>query len=254
MSNKVKEALKENKPVYGTMIQEIRNPSIMLILANIGFDFVFIDTEHGSYDLETVADLCMTARLAGIVPLVRVPDPEYHLIARPLDQGAMGVMVPRVETVAQVERIVESCTYPPVGVRGCSISRGHNDFQSAPMHEFTQQKNEDVLVILQIERKRAIDDLDAVLSVPGVDVAFMGPNDLAISLGASGLDSPEVTEATQRVVEVAAAHGLASGTHVRNTDMIKTWRERGMRMLTCHSDIGLLSMAAKETLTAMRES
>ena len=106
--NKVKRALTQGQVVIGTMISEMRSPAIGLIMAKAGFDFMFIDMEHGAYNIETVADLIKVARLAGIAPLVRVPDPVYFLLSRPLDAGAMGLMVPRIEDIATVEHIVRS--------------------------------------------------------------------------------------------------------------------------------------------------
>ena len=111
--NKVRAALKRGETVIGTVAQDVRSPAIAQLFANAGFDFMFVDMEHGAYDLETVADIVKVARLADIVPLVRVPDGLYHLIARVLDAGAMGVMVPRVETRRTVERAVAALRYPP---------------------------------------------------------------------------------------------------------------------------------------------
>jgi len=115
--NRVKRALKQGRVVVGTMICEMRSPAIALIMAGAGFDLIFIDMEHGAYAIETVADLIKVARLAGIVPLVRVPDPHYFLLSRPLDAGAMGLMVPHVEDLATAEHIVRSVRFPP-GVAG----------------------------------------------------------------------------------------------------------------------------------------
>ena len=104
--NALRQKLSQGQPAYGTMIGDLRSPTVVQILAQAGYDYVFIDTEHGPYSLETVADLVRVARLSGLTPLVRVPDAEYHLLVRPFDLGARGIMVPRVETRAQVERIV----------------------------------------------------------------------------------------------------------------------------------------------------
>ena len=120
--NRVKQALKRGEPALGTMISEVGSAGFVWMLANTGFDFVFIDMEHGTFDLAVVADMIKVARLADIVPLVRVPDLGYHLVARVLDAGAMGVMLPRVETREQVEQFVSFMKYPPVGVRGASGS------------------------------------------------------------------------------------------------------------------------------------
>lgn len=250
--NLVKQALQRGETVIGSMATETRSPAIALLFANAGFDFFFIDMEHGSYDMTTVADIIKVARLAGICPIVRVPDPEYHLMSRPLDAGAQGLMIPRVETRGVVEHIVSCVRYPPEGVRGCSISRGHNEYAGAPLAEFTEQANENVLIVLQIERRRAVEDIDDLLSVPGVDVALIGPQDLSVSLGTMDTQHPETEAAIQTVVDAAQRHGVATGIHSRDIEVLRRWQQRGMRMLTYSTDTDFISQGARAAVEALR--
>jgi len=250
--NKVRAALKRGKLVIGTMIQELRSPAAPLLFANAGFDFVFIDMEHGTYDLETVADMIKVARLADIVPLVRVPDGLYHLIARVLDAGAMGVMVPRVETREAVEQAVAALRYPPQGKRGCSIGKGSTDYRRAPLWEFTRHANDNILAVIQIERKAALERIDELLSVPELDVALIGPTDLTLSLGASSPQDTVVQEAIQKVVDAGKRHGVATGIHLRDVEGLKAWRARGMTMLVCSTDLHFLLNGARAVVDALR--
>jgi len=252
--NKIKHALQRGETVFGTMIAEINNPAIANILAEAGFDFMFMDMEHGPYNLHDVHDIARVARLSGIVPLVRVPDPRYHLIVRPMDQGAQGIMVPRVETREQVEFIVQSAKYPPVGKRGCSILKGHSDYHREPAEPFTRQANEENMIILQIERQVAIERIDELVSVPGVDVALIGPNDLALSLGVPGqLDHPLVAESIGKVVESCHRHGIISGLHTGNVEMLRYWMRQGMRMITWNSPLGMIMSASQVGLQTLRQ-
>ena len=251
-ANQVKQALQRGEPVVGTMMSEVRSPGFIWLLANAGFDFVFIDMEHGTYDLATVADMIKVARLANIVPLVRVPDLLYHLVAQALDAGAMGLMLPRVETREQVEQFVSFMKYPPVGVRGATQGRGHTDYGSVGAQELVRHMNEHTLAILQIERKVAIDNIDDLLSTPGVDVALIGPFDLAISLGAESTGALAVREAIQKVVDAAKRNGVASGIHIADPAVVLDWYSRGMRMLTCNSDLGFFNAGAQQTLATLR--
>jgi 2-keto-3-deoxy-L-rhamnonate aldolase RhmA len=251
--NRVKQALRRGEPVIGTMMSEVRSPGFIWMLANAGFDFVFIDMEHGTYDLPVVADMIKVARLADIVPLVRVPDLAYHLIAPVLDAGAMGLMLPRVETRAQVERFVSFMKYPPVGVRGATVGRSHTDYASAEPQELVSHMNEHMLVILQIERAQAISDIDELLAVPGVDVALIGPFDLTISLGAEHMRAPAVDDAIQHVVAAAQRHTIAAGIHIADPAVVLEWYRRGMTMLTCGSDLGFFNAGAQQTLAALRQ-
>ena len=165
----------------------------------------------------------------------------------------MGLMLPRVETRAQAEEFVSYIKYPPAGVRGASAGRGHTDYGGPGPQELVRHMNEHTLVILQIERTRAIDNIDELLSVPGVDVALIGPFDLTISLGEESTGAPAVDAAIQKVVDSAKRHGLASGTHVGDTATVLDWHRRGMTMLTCNSDLGFFKAGAQQTLETLRK-
>ena len=252
--NALRQKLSEGKVVYGTMLQELRSPAVIQLVANAGYDFVFIDMEHGAYNMETVADLIKVARLANLVPLVRVPDAEYHLIARVLDAGAQGIMVPRIENREQVERVLESAKYPPIGKRGCSVFKGHADYQPEPQLEFTRQANQENMIILQIERKLAIERIDELLAIPGVDGAIMGPNDLALSLGIEeGMSNPLIVEATDKVVRAAQANNIPSGMHVGSVDVLRTWIGKGMRLIVFSTDLNFLYSSASAGLAALKK-
>jgi 2-keto-3-deoxy-L-rhamnonate aldolase RhmA len=234
------------------MISEIRSPAIAMVLADAGFDFVFIDMEHGAYDMETVADIMKVARLAGIVPLVRVPDALYHLIARVLDAGAMGVMVPRVETRQTVERAVAALRYPPAGERGYSTGKGNSDYRKVGIWDYARHANDNVLAVMQIERRAAIEGIDDLLSVPGVDAALIGPQDLTLSLGAPGPQDEAVDAAIQKVVDSGRRHGVATGIHLVDVAQLKAWQARGMTMITCSTDLNFLGGAAAAAVQALR--
>ncbi len=252
-TNTVKQALKKGQPVFGTMITEAGSTGFVWMLANMGYDFVYIDMEHSAYGLQPTADMIKVARLAGIVPLVRVTDLAYNLIAPVLDAGAMGLMLPRVETRQQVEQLVSYMKYPPVGVRGATAGRGSTDYGGATPQELVRHLNENTMVILQIERKIAVDNIDELLSVPGVDAAVIGPFDLTISLGEDSTSSPLVEEAIDKVVAAAKRHGVASGIHIADPSVILKWHERGMTLLGCNTDLGFFAAGANKTLATLKQ-
>jgi 2-keto-3-deoxy-L-rhamnonate aldolase RhmA len=253
--NIIKQRLLNGESVIGTMIQEMRVPAIAQILKAVGFDFFMIDTEHGSYSLETTADILRVGRLLDMCPLVRVHSPEYHLITGPLDHGAMGIMLPRVETRAHVEKLIESMKYPPVGKRGCSSDAPHSEYVFGPLNEFLQVNNEDTLAIAQIERQVAVERIDDLLSVPGVDVALIGPEDLSVSLGVPGETShPTVVKAIERVIESARRHSVVSGIHMGGVEPLKGWMAKGMRMIMYSSDLGFLMESSAIGLGQLRDA
>ena len=252
--NRVKQALKEGKTVIGTMITEFRTPEIARMMAAAGFDFIFIDTEHSPFTLETVVDVVRVCRSVELVCLVRVPDAEYHPIARTLDAGADGLMIPRVETREVVEQIVQASKYPPWGVRGYGLRAIITNYENAGVRDWIEWLNENTMIVIQIERRRAIENIDQLISVKGVDAAFIGPNDLSISLGVPGqLDHPRMVEAIQGVVDACKRHDIASGIHVRDLQKLLYWKERGMRLLTYSTDASMSMSAATEAVRELRK-
>lgn len=251
--NHVKRALKRGEAVIGTMAIEVKSPSLAQICAAAGFDFLFIDTEHGTYSLAETAALIQMCRQVGVVPLVRVPDLAYHLIARVLDAGAMGVMVPRVETAQQVEAMVSYVRYPPLGVRGAGGSgRTEYGLAGGSTAEMVKWLNNETLIVAQIERKAAIEDIEAIAGVPGLDVCLIGPVDLSISLGVPGeMDHLLMQDAIQKVVDACANQGIASGGHL-SAEALEYWWGQGMRMLMCNADIGMLRAGCRQTVAQLR--
>ena len=237
----LRQRLKRGERLIGTMVQEVRTPAIAQILKQVGFDFFMLDMEHGAFNLETAAEIIRAARLAGIAPLVRVAGPQYELIGRILDQGAVGVMLPRVERPADVELLVESIKYPPLGRRGMSSDAPHSGYHARPLAEFVRTNNEQTIAIAQIERKLAIENIDAILAVPGVDIALIGPEDLSVSLGLAEPDvQGRVTRAIETMMAAAARQGVVSAIHMADVEALQGWLAKGMGLVMYSSDLGFL--------------
>jgi len=251
--NTVKRALKRGEVALGSMISGVRSPQIARMFGAAGWDFFVIDTEHGPFDMETVADLCTVVRAEDVVPLVRVPDKDYHHLARPLDNGALGLVCPRVETREQVEHIIRSTKYYPLGQRGASISGIHTAYVGVEHDEYMEWANAETLVVIQIETKCAVDNIEELVSVEGVDATWIGPFDLSQTLGIPGqFRHPQMAECYERVIEACNQHGVAPGIHFHEMEPMKEWIERGMRLVTFKTDINFLMTAAREATTALR--
>ncbi len=188
--------------VYGMMIRQARDPGAPAIFAAVGYDFVFIDMEHGNYSMETVADLIRGAKSVGIATIIRVPHLETFFISRVLDAGAEGIMVPMTSTKEQAERIVRYSKYTPLGQRGFGSQMGATDYKSLKANEFMKEANENTLILAQIETKEAIENIDAILGVEGIDVGLIGPNDLSISLGIPDQMSSEILTKAAFISEI----------------------------------------------------
>ncbi|HTI51422.1 MAG TPA: aldolase/citrate lyase family protein [Planctomycetaceae bacterium] len=239
--------------VFGSEINRLRSHDVARVYAAAGFDFVFIDMEHSAFSLETVADMIETARRFGLSPIVRVPQAEYAFISRVLDCGARGIIVPRVNTPQQVRDIASWVRYPPRGIRGFADTLAQTDGRRIPPSEFIAAAERDTLVVIQIERQEAVGNLDAMLSIEGIDVACLGCLDLSVDLGIPGeLSAPAMIAAIQKVVDVAARNQLASGIITGDIELIAHWLRRGVRFVSYSSDIPLLQSAATAAAARLR--
>ena len=250
--NLVKQALLAGQVQYGANFGQFRSQDVLKILAQAGFHWAFIDAEHGGFDLETIQDLCRIAPLVNFTPIVRVADLQYSLIARYLDVGAQGIIFPRVEDVALLERAVSWTKFPPVGERGFGLGAFHFDHEPMTVPQMIDHVNANTLVVLQIETRRALEMREELLSVPGIDAVMIGPADLSISLGVPGeFQHPKVIDAMEAIRDTCVRRGIAPGTQTRSLPQAKFWRERGMRFLGCSSDTGMLFDRAKELIAGL---
>jgi 2-keto-3-deoxy-L-rhamnonate aldolase RhmA len=240
-ANSVKQALKEGRLQLGCGFWQLRSPEIARILTAAGFDWAFVDTEHGGFDLESVQDICRVANLAGLCPIVRVGDLKYTLVARALDCGAQGIIFPRVESVELLERAISWTKFPPVGVRGYGLTNQQANYEAVTMPQIMAHMNANTLVVMQIETKRAVEMREELLAVPGIDAVMIGPADLSISLGVPGeFQHPLMVEAMTAVRDTCLRRGIAAGTQTRTTELAKFWKERGMTFLGCSNETTML--------------
>jgi 2-keto-3-deoxy-L-rhamnonate aldolase RhmA len=252
LSNPVKKALHEGKVVVGGCVLAMRNPAIARIFASAGFEFIYIEMEHGSFSMESVADIMVAARGAHIVPLVGPSTIEAYMISRALDAGAMGVIVPHVETREEVELTVQATKYPPLGERGLATRGGHLDYRKGyTAQDIIQKINQETLIVLKVESGQAIDRLEELIAVPGVDAAFVGPGDLSMSLGYPGQAShPTVVEYIEKVIEVCKGQeGVFPGLHVGSIASAKAWIDKGMKLLAYSTEVGILEDSATQIMT-----
>ena len=252
--NTMKRALKEGNVVFGPMVSEIRTPGIAVLFAQAGFDFFFIDMEHSCFTTESVSDMILAARAAGIPAIVRPPSrTSYEHLSRPLDSGAAGLLVPQIQTQEDVENTVKWCRYYPMGERGMALSRQHTFFESGKTVESMDQLNQEVLIAIQIEHRDAIESLPELLSVPGIDVAYVGPADLSTSLGKPGqTNNPDVNKAIHRVIEVSEEKGIIPGIHTSSLENAQYWINEGMKMVGFCTDIKLILEICKNSVKELR--
>lgn len=250
----LKERLSRGESLVGTMVSLFERPQIACIMKSAGFDFFIIDCEHGPFDYSHLAGILLTARETGMPALVRVPEPRREVILKSMEMGARGVLLPNTETVEQAEALVRYSKYAPVGQRGVALMREHTGFQKPDdVGAYMKQANEESLLMVQIESPTGLENLERILEIPYIDVAFIGPADLSQSMGISGqLDNPIFVEALEGVIETAEAKGKFAGLHLMDTDRINRWKAKGMRCNMYASDVQLMLAAAKTGLTELR--
>jgi 4-hydroxy-2-oxoheptanedioate aldolase len=244
----LKKALLEGRPVVGATVT-VPNVDTALTLANAGFDFLWIEMEHGPITLESLRAILLATRGARAVPITRVPANEAWLAKRVLDEGSLGVVFPFTSTRELAERAVASCRYPPLGDRGfgpaLALSRCG---MSGP--DYVRFANENVLVVVIIERKEAVENIEAIASVPGLGVLFVGVNDLSYSLGVGGRTTdPVVEQALTKVLEAGRRHGVPVGYPAGDPAEINRRIAQGFRFFQASSDIGLMAGAARDLLS-----
>ncbi len=253
--NLMKQALRDGKSVIGTMVVESRQPAVMQLLKNAGFDFAIIDNEHGPFNIETIADLSRMAKQIGLTPLVRVPDLAYPYLAQSLDSGAQGVMVPRIFNADQVREAVQIVRYPPLGRRGCALARGFTDFKGGPVAEVMPQANNENVLVIQIETAAAIDNIEEIVAVPGIDIALVGPTDLSIALGVPGqMDSPKLHAAIEKMIDACQRSEVYPALHINDLNWAAHWVKKGMRVLSSFSEAGLLVRGGLEVTSAIGQA
>ena len=203
----VKQRLQAGEKICGTMIKLVDNPAIVLLAKNCGLDFVMFDLEHGPLSVKDIHNACLLAKTAGIEVWVRVPAATEDYVSRILDVGAAGIMAPLVETPEYAAQLVRYSKFAPVGDRGFYSLGAHTLYKKDDPVELMKKANEQVMSIVQIESGAAADRIDEILSVPGVDAAIIGPNDLSVSLGIPGqLTHPSEEAVIRKVSEACRRH------------------------------------------------
>jgi 2-keto-3-deoxy-L-rhamnonate aldolase RhmA len=251
--NPVREKLARGDVVFGPMAFEFFTPGLMPLLGQAGADFVILDMEHSGVGPDTIKAQLGAARGTGVVPIVRVPGSAAHLIAPTLDAGALGIMVPLVETHAQAEAIAAWCRYRPLGKRGLGFSVAHDDYGTGDIGKKIGEANARTLVIALIESQTGIENADEILSVPGIDVGWLGHYDLTDSMGIAGeFEHPRFTTAVETLLAAAARHGKAAGFLATSLEQARAWRAKGFRCLGYGTDVGLLRDALRDGITALK--
>ena len=226
------------------------DPAFVEAAGHAGYDFVLLDMEHGTTPFQTLPNLIRAANVAGVCPVVRVPRGTDIWIDQALDVGAGAVMIPQIDTAEQARAAISAAKFSPVGTRGtCRFVRSAG-FGAVPGSEYFS-KAQDTAVILQAEGKKAVENLDEILDVPGIDVLFVGPYDLSSSLGLVGqVDHPDVLACIKGIIDKATAKGVKVGCFADTVEVGRKWRDLGVKFIGYACDTYIFMEAAKADVEA----
>jgi 2-dehydro-3-deoxyglucarate aldolase/4-hydroxy-2-oxoheptanedioate aldolase len=251
-ANHVKRALREGRPTAGSWLSLCSGISAE-IMSRAGFDWLLIDMEHGHGDYQTLLAQLQAIEGSPVIPIVRVQWNDPAIIKRVLDIGAYGVMIPWIAGRAEAEAAVRATKYPPAGMRGIAGSHRAGGY-GRHAAEYWKRANEEILVVIQVETATAVQDIESIARVPGVDVLFVGPADLSTALGHMGDPGhAEVQAAIEKIETAAKAHGVALGNITRSWDQARELYKRGYQFLTLCSDTSLIVQGAKDVLTRFQQ-
>ena len=254
VKNHAKEMLEQGELSLGVGIRNARTSDIGKAMKTAGFDWLFIDMEHNTMDIDTACQIAVAAQDAGITPIVRVPGFEHHHATRALDGGAQGIVVPHVDDAETAAQMVSNCRYPPVGKRSMTGSLPQLAFESHPFDQIAEGVNAATLLILMLETPTAIANADAIAAVPGVDALLIGTNDLCMEMGIPGqFDHPDVAAAYETMVAACKKHGKHPGMGgVYNPELMKKYIGIGARLILSGSDMAFMMSGAKAQASAVR--
>jgi 2-keto-3-deoxy-L-rhamnonate aldolase RhmA len=252
--NPAKERLKLGQLAVGIGVRGVRGVEIARLMKTAGFDWLFIDLEHGATSTETAYQICVAALDAGIAPLVRVPHGELAMGTRCLDAGALGLVIPHVDTAEQARAMVDAFRFAPLGHRSIGGAYPQFGFASVPAKDVVSALNDATLVVAMIETPRAVENAEQIAAVAGIDALLMGTNDLCLEMQIPGqLDHPRVVSAMDAVIGACRKHGKWPGLGgVYNRQLMKPYIDRGMRLVLAGNDISLLLAAAQEQASFVR--
>jgi 2-keto-3-deoxy-L-rhamnonate aldolase RhmA len=223
------------------------------IVGMAGFDYAIIDMEHGPLEVETAEDLCRAAQGVGLSPIIRVRKNDPPQIQRALDIGSAGVQVPQIETGEGAQAAVRAAKYVPLGMRGLSFFTRAGDYTVHGLSGITDRLNEEQLVIIHVEGVTGLQNLDAIIAVPHIDVVFLGPYDLSQSFGIPGqVNDPRVVRGMEEATAKIRAAGKAAGTFAGDAATAKRWIDAGVQYISLGVDVGIFANACRDLVAQVK--
>jgi 2-keto-3-deoxy-L-rhamnonate aldolase RhmA len=251
MANRLKVLVESGKPAIGTWVG-FADPYVVEIIADAGFDWLLIDTEHFPISRESLRTILVAMKGSVSAPIVRLPSNALDHFQTALDLGAQGVVVPMVSTPQDAAQAVAFCRYPPLGTRGFSPTRASRYFQD--LEQYAETANGQIFLIVQIETPQAVANVDEILATSGIDGIFIGPSDLASFMNMPArTNHPEVERVVGQLIDRAGARSMPFGLPTWTPEECMSYVKRGARLLTLGSDLHFLAGSARSGLAGIRQ-
>lgn len=238
----LKKRMQDGEHLTGTMINVIDTLDIVKILRQCVFDYIVIDNEHGAFDISKVSAMVSLCNEMDLGVIIRIPDTRRDSILKYMEMGADGLMLPDCQNVEGARELVRHAKYPPMGNRGVSLTRGHSRYIPVKSpKDYMYQQNHRTLLIVQIESAEGVGNIDSILEVDGIDIAFIGSNDLSVNLNVAGqFDSPTFKNAVKNVLNATVRHNKYCGIHSMTAEGLDNYRKQGMIFNIYANEVAML--------------
>jgi 2-keto-3-deoxy-L-rhamnonate aldolase RhmA len=250
----LKTLLSQSQLLVGMTTQHVTRPWLSKLWKHSGCDFVYVEYEHGFFDEAGLADFILSCRSDGLPVVAKVPECTRAFVAKLLEAGVVGIQLPWTETKEQIERLVSYVKFPPCGIRAAAPGCGNSDYDlSVEGRQFVEDANHETVVLAHIETRRGVENADAILSTPQVDIAFVGMYDLSLSFGQPGnFKNPELAKAVEQVIACARKYNKVVGMYVPDAEAAEKWFPKGVTFFETASEIDLINQGAQRTVREFR--
>jgi len=248
--------LQAGEVVFGATVMEYLRPSLVKTFCNAGFDFIFIEMEHALFSPERLSDFILCVRDHGLAVVAKTGQLERAATARLLEAGALGIQLPRTECFNDLEQLQSFMKYPPLGTRASATGYGNSAYVKPPnKRQWYDQMNEETFLVAHIETRRGVENIEEIVSLPGLDICLVGTSDLSLDYGKPGdYTSDEFRALVQQVFDASRRQGVVCGIPTSDYDSVKYWIEHGVQFFECATELDLLRSAASKTIDALHRA
>lgn len=251
----LKRRLRNGDVLVGGMVAEHLRPSLVKLYVQAGFDFMYIEYEHGFFNMTAFADAVLCARDNNLPVIAKTPQLERAEVAKLLECGVAGIQLPRTETQAEVETLRSYLKFPPSGTRAVAPGYGNSSYvQPVDWKAWMAEQDEETTLVVHIETRRAYENAEEIITTPGVDMVYVGPGDFSIEMGHPGeYDHPEVVAPMAEILQICKEHGVHFGTTAANANAAQKWVARGAQFFETADEMAFIHEAASNLVNEYRQ-